>query len=84
MAPRRRSETVLVTAVRGDSSARRPDELIVEEPMTVQLDGTTVSTTMRTPGHDYELAVGFCLTEGLLGGATVTGVRYCANGSGRE
>ena len=81
MAPRRRSETVLVTAVRGDSSARRPDELIVEEPMTVQLDGTTVSTTMRTPGHDYELAVGFCLTEGLLGGATVTGVRYCANGS---
>lgn len=81
MAPRRRSETVLVTVVRGESRARRPDDLIVEEPMTVQLDGTTVSTTMRTPGHDYELAVGFCHTEGLLGGAPVTGVRYCANGS---
>jgi len=60
---------------------RRPDELIVEEPMSIQLDGTLVSTTMRTPGHDYELAVGFCLTEGLLAGHPVVGVRYCADGS---
>lgn len=81
MAPRSRSETLLVTAVSADARTRRPDELIVEEPMTVQLDGVTVSTTMRTPGHDYELAVGFCFTDGLLGDAQVTGVRYCANGS---
>ncbi len=60
---------------------RQPDELIVEEPMSIQLDGTLVSTTMRTPGHDYELAVGFCLTDGLLAGHPVVGVRYCANGS---
>jgi FdhD protein len=71
----------LVTAVRDGAPARRPDELIVEEPMTVQLDGATVSTTMRTPGHDYELAVGFCFSDGLLAGAPVMGVRYCANGS---
>ncbi|MFZ4810156.1 MAG: formate dehydrogenase accessory sulfurtransferase FdhD [Ilumatobacteraceae bacterium] len=81
MAPRRRSDTLLVTTVDGSGMRRHPDELIVEEPMSIQLDGTLVSTTMRTPGHDYELAVGFCITEGLLAGAAVTGVRYCANGS---
>ncbi|MGB8857747.1 MAG: formate dehydrogenase accessory sulfurtransferase FdhD [Ilumatobacteraceae bacterium] len=81
MAVRRRSETLLVTTVHAGERTRHPDELIVEEPMTVQLDGATVSTTMRTPGHDYELAVGFCHTEGLLAGFPVVGVRYCANGS---
>jgi len=72
---------MLVTAVTPDGAKRRPDDLIVEEPMTVQLDGTVVSTTMRTPGHDFELAAGYCHTEGLLEGAAVSGVRYCADGS---
>lgn len=50
---------MIVTQVRGGVARRTPDDLIVEEPMTIQLDGTRVSTTMRTPGNDYELAVGF-------------------------
>ena len=58
---------------------RRPDDLIVEEPLSIQLDGTLVSTTMRTPGHDHELAVGFCFTDGLLGDAAVLGVRHCSD-----
>jgi FdhD protein len=58
--------------------------VIVEEPMTIQLDGVTVTTTMRTPGNDFELAAGFCFTEGLLAGAPVTGVRYCADGPAME
>lgn len=79
--PRQRTKRVVVTRVNASGSERRPDRLIVEEPMTIQLDGHIVSTTMRTPGNDFELAVGFCFTDGLLAGAPVTGVRYCANGS---
>jgi FdhD protein len=81
---RGRTRRVVITTVTPDGVRRGPDQLIVEEPMTVQLDGTTVSTTMRTPGHDFELAVGFCHTEGLLAGATVTGVRYCGTGPAAE
>ena len=81
---RSRSRRMLVTEVTADGAARRLDELVEEEPMSIQLDGTLVSTTMRTPGHDFELAVGFCFTEGLLAGSQVTGVRYCGTGSAVE
>ena len=58
-----------------------PDQVIVEEPLEIRLDGHLVTTTMRTPGHDFELAVGFVHAEGLLGGARIHQVRYCATGS---
>ncbi len=74
----------IVRKVDGSSSGRSPDQVIVEEPLEIRLDGTRVTTTMRTPGHDYELAVGFCFTEGLLGGSPVQTVRYCATGSAVE
>lgn len=41
------------------------DRLAVEEPLEIRVNGTAVAVTMRTPGHDEELALGFCLTEGL-------------------
>ena len=63
---------------------RRPDRLVVEEPLEVRLDGHLVATTMRTPGHDFELAVGLCFTDGLLAGATVESCRYCGTGSAVE
>lgn len=78
---RGRTRRVFVQRHGPDGDRRRPDELIVEEPLSIQLDGTLVATTMRTPGNDYELAVGFLHAEGMLGDAAVTGVRYCADGS---
>ncbi|MFZ9427952.1 MAG: formate dehydrogenase accessory sulfurtransferase FdhD, partial [Ilumatobacteraceae bacterium] len=82
---RKRSDKMLVVKIDATGTnvgqRRTPDDVVVEEPMTIQLDGHVVATTMRTPGNDYELAVGFCHGDGLLGGAPVTGVRYCANGS---
>lgn len=65
----------------GSSSRRTPDDVIVEEPLEIRLDDAIVTTTMRTPGNDFELAAGFCFTEGLLAGAPVQTCRYCATGS---
>lgn len=42
------------------------EELAVEEPLEIQVDTRPVSVTMRTPGHDAELAAGFLLAEGLI------------------
>lgn len=78
--PRPQSEHVVVTRVREADgtlvTTTTSDIVVVEEPMSIRLDGTLVATTMRTPGHDFELAAGFCFTEGALGGAPITGVRY--------
>jgi len=41
------------------------DTVAVEEPLEIRINGEPVAVTMRTPGHDEELALGFCLTEGL-------------------
>ena len=81
---RGRTVSVLVERHDADGAKRQPDELVVEEPMEIRLDGHLVTTTMRTPGHDYELAVGFCFSDGLLAGAPVRQVRYCATGTATE
>lgn len=84
MTARGRTQRVLVQRHDGADVQRVPDELIVEEPMEIRVDGALVATTMRTPGNDFELAVGFLHTEGLLAGAPVRKVRYCATGSATD
>jgi FdhD protein len=81
---RGRTEDVLATKVGEGGGRRVPDHVIVEEPLEIQLDGQLVTVTMRTPGNDFELAVGFCHAEGLLGDAPVQQIRYCATGSAME
>ena len=64
---------------------RRADALTAEEPLEIRLDGQTVTTTMRTPGHDIELAHGFLHAEGLItSAAEISTARYCAGATGPD
>jgi FdhD protein len=54
-----------VEVVRLPGGKRERDRVAVEEPLEIRIGGTPVAVTMRTPGHDEELALGFCLSEGL-------------------
>jgi FdhD protein len=59
-------------------AAHRADLLAVEEPLEIQVDGEPLIVTMRTPGHDIDLAAGFLFTEGLLAGlGDVREIRMC-------
>jgi len=54
-----------VDVVRMPGAREERDQVAVEEPLEIRINGEPVAVTMRTPGHDEELALGFCLTEGL-------------------
>jgi FdhD protein len=50
----------------GEGVRRRADTLSVEEPLEIRIGGTPLAVTMRTPGHDVELAIGFLVSEGII------------------
>src|SRR5436309_15966191 len=54
-----------VEVLRMPGGVSEHDQVAVEEPLEIRIAGEPVAVTMRTPGHDEELALGFCLTEGL-------------------
>ncbi len=64
------TESEVVQWTVGTGSKRVSDRLAVEEPLEIQVDTRPISVTMRTPGHDEELAVGFLFSEGILQKAT--------------
>jgi FdhD protein len=54
-----------VDVLRLPTGTTEADRVAVEEPLEIRIGGRPVAVTMRTPGHDEELALGFCLSEGL-------------------
>jgi FdhD protein len=57
----------------------RPDSLAAEEPLEIRINGSALTVSMRTPGHDFDLVAGFLVAEGLVAGAEeLTALRYCA------
>jgi FdhD protein len=86
---RRNLTSVRIVAVEGASRSERPDTLATEEPMEIRVagpdqKGRSVAVTMRTPGADMDLAVGFLFTEGLIGPGDVQRVAYCDDLDGEE
>ncbi len=70
-APRAGVAAVKVLAVEASAFREKPDWVAVEEPLEIRASGpkqapVALTVTMRTPGHDHELAVGFLYTEGLI------------------
>jgi FdhD protein len=57
--------TAGVEVLRLPDGATERDVVAVEEPLEIRVNGEPVAVTMRTPGHDEELALGFCLSEGI-------------------
>ena len=64
----------------GRPPARETDAVVVEEPLEVRVAGQALSVTMRTPGHDRELALGFLVSEGVL--ARADDVRHVVQSGG--
>jgi FdhD protein len=71
-----------VTTFDNGTRAERPDDLVTEEPLEIRVkvmgESKTVAVTMRTPGSDFELAVGFLFGEGVIKSKEqVTAISYC-------
>lgn len=65
--------------LRAGSASERVDTLAVEEPMEIRVNGTPLTVTMRTPGDDFDLAIGFLVGEGIVHTPEeVHEIRYCA------
>jgi FdhD protein len=86
---RRNLTSTRIVSVRGGERSERADSLATEEPMEIRAGGPgqeaeAVAVTMRTPGGDFELAVGFLFTEGLIDAGDVHRVAYCDNVPGED
>ena len=83
MTQTRATAAVKVLALRDDRALDWPETVVGEEPLEIRCAppgerASRVSVTMRTPGHDFELAAGFLLAEGIVPDpSAICSVRYC-------
>jgi FdhD protein len=87
----RTTTSLKVRRISPDGDSRRSDRVVAEEPLEIRVEGsregtaTAVSVTMRTPGHDFELAAGFLAGEGLLRSRKdLKEITYCQDGEVQE
>ena len=67
-----------IVRVRDDGQASGPDDLAVEAPLVLAMDGDVIATLMRTPGHDLELAAGWLVVEsGVRAAEDIVQLRAC-------
>lgn len=76
----RKPVTRLTVGDDGTAGVRKTmDTLAVEEPLEIRVGGRSLAITMRTPGHDFDLAAGFLVSEGVIStGDEFSAARYCA------
>src|SRR2546422_5249088 len=81
--PRDSVERWTLWKIREGRRRETSDWVVVEEPLEIRVDGLSLAVIMRTPGHDLELAAGFCLTEGVVRSMDDIGlIRQCRSEDG--
>ena len=74
----RDTQQLSVVHVEAEIRTVRDDAVVVEEPLEVRLDNSSIGITMRTPGDDFDLAVGLLWTEGYIRAMPDVGtIAYC-------
>lgn len=69
---------VLVTRVGGAPARVTEDDVVAEEPLEIRIAGDSLAVTMRTPGHDRELVLGFLWAEGILASLSdISAIAHC-------
>src|SRR5215831_11589345 len=75
-------QEMLILALRDGEAQHVNDEVVVEEPLEIRVNNIGLGVTMRTPGNDFDLAIGLLWTEGLIQSAGEIGtIAYCPNES---
>ena len=75
--PEERIASVGVLRITSDGAEETDDTLAVEEPLEIRVAEKPISVTMRTPGDDFDLAVGFLFTEALIrSGDDIDSIRH--------